>query len=229
MRAVRRTGIVLLILFVLLAIADRVGVGLAEDEAASRINGRYGMEGDPKVEIEGIPFLTQLVGGELDKVKFSAPRARVTAGGERISFTKLKVTAEGIEPKNSFSSFHIDRATGSAMISYADFNKVLGREGTTVKYGGKPGRLRFSTQVKMLGRTIHQSGTATVRVRNGDTLSPDDLDLDRSKIPGLSQLVAGSMDMTRKFSELPVGMKVKSVEPAREGVHISLTGQGLNL
>jgi hypothetical protein len=72
MRALRRLIIALVILCALFVAADRIAVGVADSQVASKLQTSRGLAQKPSVSIGGFPFLTQLIGGKLDDVKVRA-------------------------------------------------------------------------------------------------------------------------------------------------------------
>ncbi|WP_217577271.1 DUF2993 domain-containing protein, partial [Streptomyces sp. GbtcB7] len=62
-------------------IADRVAVGFAVNKAAVRIKSTEGLASTPDVSIGGFPFLTQVVGGELDGVKIGIKDYEASTSG----------------------------------------------------------------------------------------------------------------------------------------------------
>src|SRR3954453_4745609 len=63
--------VVVLLLLGLAVLADRVGVGIAEDKVGEQLAAKGGLAGTPDVEIAGFPFLTQAVAGTYDDVRIA--------------------------------------------------------------------------------------------------------------------------------------------------------------
>lgn len=230
MRALRNIAILLVVLLALAVAADRVAVSVVQKQAASRLDGQYGLTSRPKVEINGFPFLTQLISGNFDDVKLteSSP-VKVAADGKQLTLTGLVLRAHGVTPTDDYQHARVDRAEGSAMLTYADFNKLMGDDRTTVKYGGGD-RLRFTTTQNVLGSRQTITGTARVVVdKDGATIASSDVKLDGRRIPIVSDLVARQFSVSRRFTELPVGLRLQAVTPSAEGVRVQLSGTDLRL
>ena len=72
--------VVLLLLAGLVLLADRVAVGVAEDQVAQQLAGKGGLVGTPEVDITGFPFLTQALARRLDEVRVSVAPVVLPSG-----------------------------------------------------------------------------------------------------------------------------------------------------
>ena len=90
MRALRITLIIAVILGGLFVGADRLAVSMAESKAADKIKSSAGADHHPDVSIKGFPFLTQVVGKELDEVDVGVDGLTTDAGdGPSVRVTEL--------------------------------------------------------------------------------------------------------------------------------------------
>ncbi|HZB29380.1 MAG TPA: DUF2993 domain-containing protein, partial [Streptosporangiaceae bacterium] len=63
--------VLLVLLFVLIIVviaADRVGVAVAQDQIAKQVAAQNDLPSKPDVKIHGIPFLTQAIGGNYQRI-----------------------------------------------------------------------------------------------------------------------------------------------------------------
>lgn len=106
MRALRIFLILVIVLGGLFVIADRVAVNFAEDQAADRIKSTEGLANTPDVSIEGFPFLTQVVGGELDDVKIGIKDYEASTGTSAgtVRIDDLRAEMHGVAFSGDFSS-----------------------------------------------------------------------------------------------------------------------------
>lgn len=229
MRALRRVGLVLAILLVLLVALDRGGLWAAEHQAASKLASSDVLASEPDVDIEGFPFLTQVAAGRFDTVRVHSSDGSIKGPKGPVDLSGLHVTLHDLKPRDTFKHFDIERAAGHATLSYQDLNKLLGRDNTTISYGGH-GRVKVKASVSFLGKTLSRAATGTVKVSHGDAVQLGNLHTsgDASDLPGVDRLMDKIIGAPQKLGDLPVGMKLRSVKPGPDGVRISMTGTNLS-
>jgi hypothetical protein len=245
MRALRIILIVTVILGGLFVIADRVAVGFAEDKAADRIKSTEGLAGTPDVSIEGFPFLTQVVGGELDDVKIGIKSYEASTGGTgssagTIRIDDLNAEMRGVAFNGGYSSATAGSATGSASISYAELLKAAKSGPADVAPGveaqviglsdGGNGKIKVTVSGTVLGAEL----PAPVSVLSSVTVSGDTVKVHADSLPKLGvQLAEGRIrsitDFQQKIEQLPGGIKLDSVEAVPTGVEISVKGSDVRL
>ncbi|GAA2387269.1 DUF2993 domain-containing protein [Streptomyces glaucosporus] len=226
MRALRTLLILLVLLGGLFVGADRLAVGLAEDEAAAKIKSAKGLDEQPSVEIHGFPFLTQVLGKELDSVDATLNGLTVQVGGRDVEVSEVDVELEGVRLGSGFSSAVADRATGSARISYADLT-AAGAKGATVEYAGPEraakNQVKVDVDIAIAQLTVH----STVSVRNGTTVALHAEDL--PEIPVAEDVARGQIDRELEITGLPAGLELEKVEVDEKGVVLRLAGTGVEL
>src|SRR3954469_2456645 len=160
--ALRRVLVTVAVLVVLLVVADRVGNYVGERVAANTIKESQHLSSTPSVDIAGFPFLTQLAAGDFDKVTIRADDIPVGNQTRELDLAHLNVVLHGVSVPRDLSSVHADSAVATAKVTYAELSRTLG---VHVTYAGN-GRVRATTSVTVLGRTI--SGSITARPRLHD-------------------------------------------------------------
>jgi hypothetical protein len=242
MRALRITLILLVVLGGLFVLADRVAVGFAEDEAAGRIKSTEGLAATPDVSIGGFPFLTQVVGGELDDVKIGIKNYEASTGSSAgtIRIDDLNAEMHGVAFDGGYSSATASSATGSASISYAELLKAARSGPAEVAPGvkaqviglsdGGNGKIKVTVSGTVLGAEL----PAPVSVLSSVTVSGDTVKVHADSLPKLGvQLAEGRIrsitDFQQKIEQLPGGIKLDSVEAVPTGVEISVKGSDVRL
>ncbi|MET9894605.1 DUF2993 domain-containing protein [Streptomyces sp. NPDC006465] len=245
MRALRITLILFVILGGLFVLADRVAVGFAEDEAADRIKTTEGLAATPDVSIGGFPFLTQVVGGELDDVTIGIKNYEASTGGTdsaagTIRIDDLNAEMHGVAFSGDYSSATADSATGTASITYAELLKAAKSEPAQVAPGvtaqviglsdGGDGKIKVTVSATVLGTKLPQP----VSVLSSVAVSGDTVKVHADSLPKLGvQLAEGKIrsitDFQQKIEELPGGIKLDKVEAAPGGVEISVKGSDVRL
>ncbi|MEV6317576.1 DUF2993 domain-containing protein [Streptomyces sp. NPDC051776] len=234
MRALRILVIVAVVLGGLFVAADRIAVGLAEDEAAEKIKNTQGLSGDPEVSIKGFPFLTQVMSQNLDEVEVKLDGATASAAGQEIRVSRMSAELHDLKIDSDFASATAKRATGSAHISYADLSKASS-EGVTVGYGGRDQagksqvKVTARLQLPVLGQTFQRSVVSTVSIVRGDTIRLRAESVPGSAVPGLEKVVRERIDFERKLVGLPEGIELDKVVATPDGVDIGVTGSRVRL
>ena len=123
----RKLLIGVIILAVLLVVADRISVAVAENQISDRLTSAYGLAGKPGVTITGFPFLTQVVTGDYQQIDVSA--SQVPAGGAVLHHLNVRLTGVHATVSqvlgNGSSMVTADRAAGSAMVGFGTVDHRL--------------------------------------------------------------------------------------------------------
>ncbi|MFD1273184.1 DUF2993 domain-containing protein [Streptomyces kaempferi] len=246
MRALRIILVVTVILGGLFVIADRVAVGFAENKAADRIRSSEGLAGTPDVSIEGFPFLTQVVSGELDDVKIgikdyeaSAEGAKGAAGGT-IRIDALNAEMHGVRFNGDYSSATANSASGSATVSYAELLKAAKAQPTEVAPAvtaqvvglsdGGNGKIKVEITATVLGKKLRPvSVLSSVTVVGGNTVKVRADGLPKLGVDLVEGRIRTVTDFEQKIDGLPGGIKLDRIEAAANGVDISVKGSDVKL
>ncbi|WP_042413079.1 LmeA family phospholipid-binding protein [Streptacidiphilus anmyonensis] len=218
MRNLRRLLIVLVLLFGIFVTVDRVAVRFAEDQAASKIQSARGLAQKPNVTIEGFPFLTQLIGSKLDEIKVHANDVKDPQS--KVELASLDADLTGVKISSDYSSAIADHATGTVVITYDSLNAAL-PAGTSVTYGGQPGKVKVSTSIE--GQSIH--GTADISVVGGDNIGLNHLDTGNPLLDLGANIFAPSVPV----AGLPSGLKLDSIQAEADGVSVAASGTNVSL
>ncbi|WP_406270004.1 DUF2993 domain-containing protein [Streptomyces sp. NBC_00191] len=245
MRALRILLIVVVILGGIFVAADRIAVNMAESEAADKIKSSQGLSSTPEISIKGFPFLTQVVGKELDEVDVSLAGITASAGGRTVNVTEVTAELRSVKIDSSFSSAVADRADGSARISYADLTKAA-PQGATVGYAGPERAAKGQVKVTgpltdllegagikvpgafkglLKGRTV--TAYSTVGLTGGSTVQLKAESLPRLPLPGFDEKLRQVIDYDLKIAGMPSSIKLDKVEATDTGLRFS--GRGTNV
>ncbi|WP_151483013.1 LmeA family phospholipid-binding protein [Streptomyces albicerus] len=250
MRALRILLIVTVILGGLFVIADRVAVGFAEDEAADRLKANEGLASTPDVSIKGFPFLTQVVGGELDEVEVGIKNYEADTSGtggastgtapDKIRIDNLTAQMRGVAFSGDYSSAKAASATGTATISYTELLKAAKAEPVDVASGvtaqvvglsdGGNGKIKVEVEATVLGTKLPRP----VSVLSSVSVKGDTVEVQADSLPNLGVQLAEDRvrlitDFQQKIDGLPGGIKLDKVEAAENGVDIGVKGSDVNL
>ncbi|WP_329385877.1 LmeA family phospholipid-binding protein [Streptomyces sp. NBC_01716] len=246
MRALRILLIVVVILGGLFVAADRAAVYFAETEAASKIRSSQGLSSEPDVSIKGFPFLTQVLGSELDEIEVSIGGITATTEGREVEVTEVKAELRDVRVNSSFSSAIAGSAEGSALISYEDLTKSAPK-GATVGYAGAEraakGQVKVSGPLDELAEgagidvpdafkgLLKENFTtySTVSLEGGDKVRLRADDLPKLPVPGANDKLKEVVDYDLTIDGLPSTIKLDKVTAAEDGLGFSGTGKDVDL
>jgi hypothetical protein len=249
MRALRILLIVVVILGGLFVVADRVAVYFAEDEAASKLKTTENLASTPDVSIKGFPFLTQVASGELDDVEVGIKDYEAdtgtgtggtsgTGGQQTIRIDDLNAHMKGVKFSGDYSSATAATATGTATIAYDELLKAAKSEPTQIINGvtaqvvglsdGGNGKIKVDVKVSAAGASQTYPVLSTVTV-DGDKVKVHADNLPKLVIELADSRIRSITDFQQTIDELPGGVKLDSVQAAKNGVDITVKGSNVRL
>lgn len=238
MRALRILLIVVVVLGGLFVLADRLAVHFAEGEAADKLRTSENLASTPDVSIKGFPFLTQVLGGSLDEVEVGIEdyRADTGAGGESIRIDRIEATMKDVEFSSDFGSATAATARGTASITYDELLKAAKSQPTDLGLGltarvvsladGGNGKIKVG---------VSAAGLPTVHVLSSVSVEGDTVRVHADSLPSIGGIRIGEdqvrsvTDFEQRIGDLPGGIRLDTVVPAKNGVEITVKGSGVRL
>lgn len=223
-RGARRFVVAVIVLVVLLAAADRIGLYVAERTAGNTIQSSQKLSERPTVQVSGFPFLTQLAAGDFDQVTVTAHDVPVGERVHLLDISRIKVVLHKVTVARDFSRVSAQTANATASISFAELGRTLG---IGVAYAGG-GRIKATKKVTVLGETVQASLTTRPALVDGA------LSFTATAINGAGELGAAVtsalnsvFDLAVPLQGIPFKIRVRSLQVDGSGVHIALTGSNL--
>ncbi|WP_018653701.1 DUF2993 domain-containing protein [Actinomadura flavalba] len=218
----------LLFLLVLVAVglvaADRIGVRVAENQIGRQVAQQYDLAAQPDVTIHGIPFLTQALGGEYERIDVSIgdwTGQGVTVGDVKIDMRGVRAPLSEVAAGNA-SNVVARTATASAVLPYSVIKERAPKEVQSIAQAGDQLKVQLSGQI--LGFQL--DGDATIAVKptaRGIQLSPTSVGTGGVRLP------VAALSWYVPITDLPVGSRISRVEPTPEGVRVSATAENVKL
>ncbi|MFJ9892937.1 DUF2993 domain-containing protein [Streptomyces sp. NPDC091280] len=244
MRGLRILLTVVVILGILFVVVDRVAVYFAQDEAAGKVQTSENLASAPDVSIKGFPFLTQVASGELDDVElgiktYEATTANTSGSGtSTIRIDDLKATMKDVTFSNGYSSATAASASGSASIAYDQLLKAAKSEPTDIFTGvtaqvvnladGGDGKIKVDVRISVAGQETTYPVLSTVTV-DGDTVKVHADNLPKLVVDLADSRIRSITDFQQTIDQLPGGVKLASVQAAKNGVEIKVKGSNVRL
>jgi hypothetical protein len=200
------------VLAILLVIGNFVGKAVAENEMADQFTAN-GLPVKPSVNIEGFPFLTQVVAHDFRKVVITA--SNIPAGPVTIS--TLHATITGMHLNSSWNGATIDHLTATAFVSLSSLTDGISSElGGSLSLTAVPDG---QNSLKITGSVLGLSTSEEVEIKQ---TGPQQITIE---LPTSGGLVGSLLGSAASFPiNLPAG-----VPPSLRISALTLNGQGLTL
>ena len=213
----------LVVLLGVALLADRVGVGIAEDRVAGEVAAEGGLQGTPEVEITGFPFLTQALGGRYEEVRISLTADQLG----QPEGTRADVALHGVQVPLSAAlagtvqEVPVERIDGTATLSYELLATGLGADTTLAREGDG---LRITRTVEVFGRAVPLTAFGQATLDGSEVV----IDVETAagagvELPGfVVQQATDLLDLRYAVPALPFGLRLTSVTPGDDGVVVGL-------
>ncbi|MBQ1089229.1 DUF2993 domain-containing protein [Streptomyces sp. B93] len=242
MRALRILLIVVVVLGGLFVGADRLAVHFAEGEVADKLRTTENLATTPEVSIKGFPFLTQLVGGELEDVEIGIENYEANAGeGGTVRIDDLRANMKGVEFSGDYSSATANSATGTASIAYDELLRTAKSEPAQVAPGvtaevvglsdGGDGKIKVAVEATVFGTKLPRP----VSVLSTVTAEGDTVRVKAEALPSIGGVQVGETqirsitDFEQRIDGLPGGIRLDEVRAESDGVRITVLGSDVRL
>jgi hypothetical protein len=203
---------VLLVIAIVLVIGNFVGQAIAENDMANQFTAN-GLPVKPSVDIEGFPFLTQVVQKDFKKVVISA--SNIPAGPVTIS--SLNATITGMHLNSSWNGATIDHLSATAFVSLSSLTGGISSElGDAASLTAVPDG---ADKLKVTGTVLGLSASGVVEIKQ---TGPQQITVELPTTGGLVGTLLGSA------ASFPINLPA-GVPPSLRITGLTLNGQGLTL
>ncbi|MGI5323729.1 LmeA family phospholipid-binding protein [Actinomadura nitritigenes] len=218
----------LIVVAVGLVVADRVGVRIAQNRIGQQVAAQYNLPRQPDVTIHGIPFLTQVVGGEYDHITVDIgdwTEQGVTVSDVKVDMRGLNAPLSDVINGDT-TNMTAGTAAASAIIPYDVIKKEAPKEVESI--GPKGNDLAVDLTGSVLGFQVN--GTAVVSVKptsKGIAITPESVGEGAAQMP--LTLVRQQLTWIVPVKDLPVGSRISGIEPTAGGLKVTATAHDVNL
>jgi hypothetical protein len=232
-RGVRIALIVAGVLVVLLVIADRILVRVVTSQISDRAKRAENLSSRPDIDIRGFPFLTQVIAGRYQDVRFdvrgytrSGPRVDDVSG--TLSGIRLPL---GDAIRGHVGSLPVDRVRARVFLTFADLNAYLAGQRSPVTVSAAGSALRISGSVSFLGRSYPLSASADLGVQPAAvTFTPRSFGTSSAPLTsGLGEFAARLLTVTVPVEGLPFNLRLRSATVSPTGVTVVADGTNVVL
>ena len=168
----KRIGVFLIVLALLVLAADFFLRMAAEDAAARLIDKRMALRQEPDVDLGGFPFLPSLVRGNFDRVTIEVASAKEgRAVIENIHLRLENVEVEALEVLGGDGTLRVESLRGRGVMSETTLNELLAANGSGVSIDVEEGGVLLSRGELSVPADAVLAGN-NLRFAGGDVLGP---------------------------------------------------------
>jgi hypothetical protein len=224
-----RLVVVLVVLGVLLAVADRVAVRVSEGEIAARVQAAGGLDELPEVEVRGVPFLTQALRGRYDDVVVRAEGVQAGTVCTHLFVARLRGVHVplGDVVRREVTSVPVDTFTAQAVLTYRDLTQAVADRGLRVEAAGG-GRVRVTGSVQVLGRALEASAVSRPVLEGGTVVvTAESFEVGNAVADAvLSRALGNRLDFRVDVGQLPYGLQLTDLRAGGDGVVLQARSDG---
>jgi hypothetical protein len=247
----RKIGIALLVMLVLLLglviVADRVGAGVAEDRIGQQAADELRKAGattanEPKVEIGGFPFLTQVLGGTYEKITISADKPQSNdIKLETMTIVATDVKAAASDLLNGRGPVTANELTGTATMSWDTVRSLIQLANLPVPFDPATLQVKVVDNNVELRLPLELAGFKTTLVAKGEitvaegkvNLKLSNVDAEGVNIPATARRALDGfknrLTATIRTPQMPYTLTIRSINTDANGVRIVATASDVQL
>ena len=217
---------------VVLAVVDRVAARAAGRVVAGELRRSADLPELPDVEVEGVPFLTQALGGRYRSIDVRAGQVPVDTGTSGpLVLRSMSAHLEGVRVplsdalSGAVDDVPVDRVDATVVLSYADLSRRSGERELTVSPAGD--RVRVRGRVRVLGREVTASALSRLAVDRGAVVvTAESFDVGGGAADRLvTRALRGRLDLRVPLGTLPFGLQVQDVRVREDGLAVRATAE----
>ncbi|MFH9428170.1 DUF2993 domain-containing protein [Streptomyces sp. NPDC017615] len=166
LRRLVKAGIAVAVTLAFLVLGDRFAVMFAERKTEDQLQKSLHLEAAPQVDIDGFPFLTQVLDKRIDTAHVTVP----DLAADRVSLARVHATAHDVRLDGELPS-HLKGGTvhsldGDVLLSFEDLDRELGA--SQVEFSRlSPGAIKADGQLPVAGQRLGVHAEARIG-RSGD-------------------------------------------------------------
>ena len=223
--------VLLLVLLLLgggLYVGDRYAEQRAEHETAAELQSQLGTPTPPAVDIEGRPFLTQVVARSVGRVRVVADDIPATGDGT-LPIAHADLVLTDISSSDWFATMNVSHAEGTARIDYPALAAVAG---APLTYVGN-GRVQLVNSTSIVGREVQAEITGRPELdaeAQTMTLADPEVNIAGVDLPGFTaDALLRALLKPIPVTGVPLGLRLTSVDPQEGGIFAGVAGDGIPL
>jgi hypothetical protein len=207
---------------------DRYAHSRAEQRVAAELQPQLGTPQPPQVNIEGVPFLTQVASGSIGKMRVVAEQLGETTQAPLI-LAHADLVMTDVATNDWFKTMKVAHTEGAGLIHYAKLSAVAG---APLTYGGE-GRVEIVVRTIVFRREVEAviSGSPRLDAKEQTMrLSDATIAVAGVNLPAFTaQALLAALLKPIPLKGMPLGLTVTKIVAADDGVHVDLAGDNLTV
>ena len=225
-------GPVLVVLVVLalvgggLYLGDRYAEQRVEREIATELQSQLGTPTPPAVDIQGRPFLTQVVAGSVGTVRVVVDDIPATGDGT-LPIAHVDLVLSDVSSTDWFATMTVSHAEGTARIDYPALQAVAG---APLTYVGN-GRLQIVQTATVVGREVKAEITGRPELdaeAQTITLTDPEITVAGVDLPGFTaDALLRALLKPIPVTGIPLDLRLSSIDPQDGGLYAGVVGDNI--
>lgn len=207
-----------------------VGDGYAERRveqmAAADLQAELGTPEQPRVDVAGSLFLTQLAAQSIDRIDVAARQAG-TQREEALALAYIDLVFTEVSTDDWFASMTAAHAEGNALIDWTTMQTLFG---TSLRYVGE-GRVEIVSTTTIVGREVRATINGAPRLDVEDqtiTLGEATVKVAGVELPNFTaQALIRAVLKPISLDGLPLGLRATAISSQDDGVRTDVVGDNL--
>ena len=220
-------GLIIVMIFALVCagvyLGDRYAQHRAEHRVATALQPHLGTQEPPQVDIQGFPFLTQVIVGSVGEMHIVADQLGITTNAP-VTLAHADLVMADVATTDWFKTMKITHTEGTGLL---DYTKLSALARAPLTYGGE-GRVQIVHKTTVFGREVDAVITGAPRLdADGQTMTLSDAKISVAgvNLPDFTaQALLAALLKPIPLKSMPIGLTVLSIEAAEDGLHLSLVG-----
>ncbi|GAB3702828.1 LmeA family phospholipid-binding protein [Mariniluteicoccus flavus] len=208
--------------------ADRAADAYAEKEVAARLRTQLAMASDPKVAIEGFPFLTQVAANRFGEVNVAGDGVVLADGGQSLALRRVRLRLTDVVTAQQFQKVTATGLDGTVQLAWDETARLVK---LPIRHGGGD-RVLLDASQRVYGQTIRitVSGVPSIDpARQTFTFAQPRAELAGQKVPdSIVRLVMNDVVRPTPLN-LPLGLRATGATASADGLDLQLTGKDVKL
>ncbi len=220
----------LVLLALVLVVADRVAVTVAQGAIASQVAASGELSGEPTVSIDGFPFLTQALTGHYSSIEFHADGVADNQGVAQFdaTLTDVRLPLSAVL-SGSIDSVPVGSLDARVVLTYAELQRRVANRRLTLSAAGD--LLRVTGSVTVLGRTLSASALSSLSVSGGDVrVTAQRFEVGARPADAVLTAALGKrLDFAVRVGKLPYGLALTSATAVPSGIEATAVARNTTL
>lgn len=212
---------------------DRIVHGYAEKRVADELQTGLALADAPEVDIEGIPFLTQLARSTFSEVLITADEIAVrdTEDEPVLTLTTVRATLTDVVASDGYRTLVAGQVQGTAAADWAEISRVAQVDAA---FGGTDasgrGRVVLTYRTTLMGQELSADISGRPVLEEGElTFAEVDVDVAGIDIPrSVSDELVGRL-LAPIPLPLPLGLRAEGLSVDEQGAALEISGQDVPL